>query len=147
MTNIMFTGVDSWTKHLCSVVVKQINERVEEVVGFIDAFLDLPQHVSASHCYHQAVVVTSETTQPISIVDVCGLRPSTLVSCRGMFYKEMFTIATFSQFFHIHYPNIRHKDNNSIIRSQSKTLNSTKLRGLSPRANYTDRAAAAGRRI
>jgi len=28
-----------------------------------------------------------------------------------------------------------------------KTKTKTKLRGLSPRANYTDRAAAAGRQI
>jgi hypothetical protein len=42
---------------------------------FINAFLDLPQHVSASHCYHQAVVVSSEVIQAVCIVDVYGLRP------------------------------------------------------------------------
>jgi hypothetical protein len=30
--------------------------------------LDLPQHVSASHCHHQGVVVTSEATQAISVL-------------------------------------------------------------------------------
>jgi hypothetical protein len=36
---------------------------------------------------------------------------------------------------------------NAIRRTQIKTYKTkTKLRGLSPRANYTDRAAAAGRR-
>jgi hypothetical protein len=42
---------------------------------FINVFLDLPQHVSASHCYHQGVVVTSEATQAVCIVNVYGLRP------------------------------------------------------------------------
>jgi hypothetical protein len=42
---------------------------------FINAFLDLPQHVLASHCHHQRVVVSSEATQPVRIVDVYGLRP------------------------------------------------------------------------
>jgi hypothetical protein len=42
---------------------------------FINAFLDLPQHVSASHCHHQGVVVSSEATQAVFIVDVYGLRP------------------------------------------------------------------------
>ena len=41
---------------------------------FINAFLDLPQHVSASHCHHQGVVITSEATQAVCIVDVYGLR-------------------------------------------------------------------------
>jgi hypothetical protein len=44
---------------------------------FIDAFLDLPQHVSASHCHHQGVVVSSEaiwiTARPEwSIVEGCN---------------------------------------------------------------------------
>jgi hypothetical protein len=34
---------------------------------------DLPQNVSASHCHHQGVVVTSEATQVICIVYVYGL--------------------------------------------------------------------------
>jgi hypothetical protein len=42
---------------------------------FINAFLDLPQNVSASHCHHQGVVVSSEATQAVCIVDVCGLFP------------------------------------------------------------------------
>jgi hypothetical protein len=41
---------------------------------FINAFLDLPQHVSASHCRHQRAVVSSEATQAVWIVDVYGLR-------------------------------------------------------------------------
>jgi hypothetical protein len=38
--------------------------------------LDLPQHVSASHCHHKRVTVTSEATQAIYILDVhiYGLR-------------------------------------------------------------------------
>jgi hypothetical protein len=42
---------------------------------FINAFLDLPQLVSASHCHHQGVVVSSEATQVVCMVDVYGLRP------------------------------------------------------------------------
>jgi hypothetical protein len=45
---------------------------------FINEFLALPHHVSASHCHHQGVVVSSEATQAVSIVDVYGLR---LVQC------------------------------------------------------------------
>jgi hypothetical protein len=41
----------------------------------INAFLDLPQHVSASRCHHQEAVVSSEATQAVCIVDVHGLRP------------------------------------------------------------------------
>jgi hypothetical protein len=32
---------------------------------FINAFPELPQHVSASHCHHQGVVISSEATQAI----------------------------------------------------------------------------------
>jgi hypothetical protein len=39
---------------------------------FINTFLDLPQHVSASYCHHQGVVVSSEATQAVCIV--YGLR-------------------------------------------------------------------------
>jgi hypothetical protein len=44
---------------------------------FINAFLYLPQHVSASHCHHQVVVVSSEATQGVCTVDVhvYGSRP------------------------------------------------------------------------
>jgi hypothetical protein len=42
---------------------------------FINAILDLPQHVSTRHCHHQGVVVSSEATQAVCIVDVYGLRP------------------------------------------------------------------------
>jgi hypothetical protein len=42
---------------------------------FINEFLDLPQHVPASHCHHQGVVVSSEATQAVCIVGVYGLRP------------------------------------------------------------------------
>jgi hypothetical protein len=38
-------------------------------------FMDLPQHVSASYCHHQGVVVSSEATQAVCMVDVYGLRP------------------------------------------------------------------------
>jgi hypothetical protein len=40
-----------------------------------NAFLDLPQHVSASHCHYQGVVISPEATQTVCIVDVYGLRP------------------------------------------------------------------------
>jgi hypothetical protein len=36
---------------------KITNKCVEVVVEFIDAFLEIPQHVSASSCHHQGVVV------------------------------------------------------------------------------------------
>jgi hypothetical protein len=42
---------------------------------FINSFLDLPQHISASHCHHQGVVVSPEATQAVCIVDLYGLRP------------------------------------------------------------------------
>jgi hypothetical protein len=42
---------------------------------FINAFLDLPQHVLASNCNHQGFVVFSEATQAVHIVDVYGLWP------------------------------------------------------------------------
>jgi hypothetical protein len=42
---------------------------------FINAFPGLPQHVSGSHCHHHEVVLTSEATQEVCIVDVYGLRP------------------------------------------------------------------------
>jgi hypothetical protein len=42
---------------------------------FINAFLDLPQHVSERQCYYQGVVVSSEATQAVCIVDEYGLRP------------------------------------------------------------------------
>jgi hypothetical protein len=41
----------------------------------VNAFVYLPQHVSASHCHHQGVVVSSEATQAVCIVAVYGLRP------------------------------------------------------------------------
>jgi hypothetical protein len=42
---------------------------------FVNAFLDLPQHVLASHCHHQGVMVSSEATQAVCTVDAYGLRP------------------------------------------------------------------------
>jgi hypothetical protein len=63
-------------------------------------FWILPKHVSASCCHHKGVVVSSESTQAVRIVDVYGLRPVQsgqlsrdvtkcvqwvqVVSCRGM---------------------------------------------------------------
>jgi hypothetical protein len=50
-----------------------------------ECILDLPQHVSASHCRHQGVVVTSEATQAISVMWMCmDYDPSRVVSFRGM---------------------------------------------------------------
>jgi hypothetical protein len=54
--------LDSWTDHLCSIVIKQPKYASKKYQYFINTFLDLPQHVSASHCRHQGVVVTSEAT-------------------------------------------------------------------------------------
>jgi hypothetical protein len=54
--------------------------RPESSSVFINAFLDLPQHVSASHCHHQWIVVSSEATQAVCIVDVYGLR--SIQSCQ-----------------------------------------------------------------
>jgi hypothetical protein len=55
---------------------KITNKCVKEVARFlINAFLDSPQHVSASHCHHQGVVVTAVATQAVCIVDAYGLRP------------------------------------------------------------------------
>jgi hypothetical protein len=43
--------------------------------------LYLPQHVSASHCHHQGVVVTSEATQAISVLWMyMDYDPSSVVS-------------------------------------------------------------------
>jgi hypothetical protein len=49
----------------CNYRYKITNKCVVVVVGFIAAFLDLPQQVSASYCHHQGAVVTSEATQAI----------------------------------------------------------------------------------
>jgi hypothetical protein len=55
---------------------KTTNKCVEEVAIFLLMhFWILPQHVSASHCHHKGVVVSSESTQAVCIVDVYGLRP------------------------------------------------------------------------
>jgi hypothetical protein len=59
------------------VVLLQNNQQIRRGSSsiFINAFMDLPQHVLASHCPHQGVVVSSEATQAVCIVDVYGLRP------------------------------------------------------------------------
>jgi hypothetical protein len=44
---------------------KTTNRCAEDIAGCINEFLDLPQHVSASHCHHHGVVVTSEATQAV----------------------------------------------------------------------------------
>jgi hypothetical protein len=44
------------------IVIKQPTNASMKWQDFINAFLDLPQHVSASHCHHQGVVVSSEAT-------------------------------------------------------------------------------------
>jgi hypothetical protein len=44
---------------------------VEIVVGFIDAFLDFPQHVSASNCHHQGGRSALEATQARSVMWMC----------------------------------------------------------------------------
>jgi hypothetical protein len=49
------------------------NKCVEIVVGFIDAFLDFPQHVSANNCHHQEGRSALEATQARCVVDVYGL--------------------------------------------------------------------------
>jgi hypothetical protein len=51
--------------------------------------LDLPQHVSASHCHHQGVIVTSEATQAISVLWMyMDYDSSSVVSCQGMQRRE-----------------------------------------------------------
>jgi hypothetical protein len=56
---------------------ERTNKCVEEsAIILLMHFCILPQHVSASHCHHhQGVVVSSEATQAIFIVDVYGLQP------------------------------------------------------------------------
>jgi hypothetical protein len=47
--------------------------------------LNLPQHVSASHCHHQGIVVTSEATQVMSVLWMyMDYNLSSVVSCRRM---------------------------------------------------------------
>jgi hypothetical protein len=65
----------SQSEHLCSIVIKQPAKASRKYQEFKNVFIDLPQHVSASHCHHQGVVVSSEATQAVYIVDVYGLRP------------------------------------------------------------------------
>jgi hypothetical protein len=45
--------------------IKQPTNASRKQQDFINTFPDLPQHVSASHCHNQGVVVTSEATQAI----------------------------------------------------------------------------------
>jgi predicted protein tyrosine phosphatase len=60
------------------------NKCVKVVVGFIDPFQILPQHVSAIHCHHQVVVFTAEATQAISVLWMCvDYSPSSVATCRG----------------------------------------------------------------
>jgi hypothetical protein len=63
--NIPGTLLESWTWHLCIIITKQPTNASRKYQDFINAFQDLPQHVSASHCHHQGVVVSSEATQPV----------------------------------------------------------------------------------
>jgi hypothetical protein len=61
------------------------NKFVEEVVGFIDAFKILPQHVSFSQCHHQGAVFTSEAAQAISVLWMnMDYNLSGVAGCRGM---------------------------------------------------------------
>jgi hypothetical protein len=49
----------------------------------MDAFIILPQNVSANHCHHQGVVFTSEGTQTVSVVWMCvDCSLSSVDSCR-----------------------------------------------------------------
>jgi hypothetical protein len=55
------------------------------VVGFIDAFLDFPQHVSANNCHHQGGRSAFEAAQAKSVLWMCmDYDSSSVVSCRGM---------------------------------------------------------------
>jgi hypothetical protein len=47
---------------------KITNKCVEIAVGFIDAFLDFPHHVSASNCHHQGGRSALEATQARSVL-------------------------------------------------------------------------------
>jgi hypothetical protein len=48
---------------------------------FIDAFQILPQHVSASRCHHQGVVVTLEATQKSVVWMYVDYSLSSMASC------------------------------------------------------------------
>jgi hypothetical protein len=60
---------------------------IDEVAEFINVFLDLPQHVVASHCHHQGVVVSSVTLLWMYM----DYSPSRVVSCRGMHILQQLT--------------------------------------------------------
>jgi hypothetical protein len=65
--------LDSRTERLCSIVTKQPTNVSRKYQDIISAFLDLTRRVSASRCHHQGVVVPSEATLAVCIVDVYGL--------------------------------------------------------------------------
>jgi hypothetical protein len=46
-------NLDSWTEHLFSIVTKQPTNVSRNYQDFINAFLYLPHHASASHCNYQ----------------------------------------------------------------------------------------------
>jgi hypothetical protein len=66
------------------VCCKKTNRCVKELVGFINVFQALPQHVSASGCHLRAVVGTLEATQAMSVkwADT-DYDPFSVVSCRS----------------------------------------------------------------
>jgi len=107
------------------------------------------------YCYHRNPVVTCHHTGKVRCVQctdsfVC-FREIKVFTGKQIFFKYgvlinplnaelnpiCYLLALLAHYFlHV-----------SMIRVKSLTLKTkTKLRGLSPRANYTDRAAAAGRR-
>jgi hypothetical protein len=68
------SGAESLSKVSSPYCYKTTNKFVDELAIFLLMhFWNLPQHVSASHWHHQGVVVSSEATQAVSIVDVYGL--------------------------------------------------------------------------
>jgi hypothetical protein len=70
---------------LCVDRWKITNKCVEIVLGFIDAFLDFPQHVSASSCHHQGGRSALEATKARSVMWMyVDYDSSSVVSCRGM---------------------------------------------------------------
>jgi hypothetical protein len=55
----------------CCHCYKTTNKSVEEAAGFLLMHLQIyPNIFLASHCHHQWVVVSSEATQAVCIVDI-----------------------------------------------------------------------------
>jgi hypothetical protein len=77
--------VNSWSVTAVLFRSKITNKCVEIVVGFIDAFLDFPQHVSENNCHHQGCRSALEATQARSVLWMyMDYDSSSVISFRGM---------------------------------------------------------------